>query len=199
MPTDVASDSRTPDSAKVRASRVVCGWLSGQLTFLDRNRVLLMEPDRPESRLLQGWMTRAGIKFEPAPTGARSLPHALADLLLDAPDCLPVVTHHKLGLLLDGAPNAALPLGDLWASDILEWAGDCTLPRGVTGTVELIRIEEALRQGLREQRLRAILHGLEGVDGAALEARIRRASSSLQGPLIPKLQALTIGMDLRLT
>jgi len=115
-----------------------------------------------------------------------------------------VGSESKTLLLLGHHPTEAsvLPLGDIFAADVLVWTGTCTLPR-VLGAPEPERVravDRALRayyeDDLPREEASAALPEAEAV---ALGRGIDRARALWRRtPLIPKLEAMTLGVELDL-
>ena len=137
-----------------------------------------------------------GVERDRAEEEVRRMLARLAD------DALPAHPANKTALLLGGAlpPEPLLPLGDLWATDVIALAGGWSAPSAVMALAEDAGGIEALDGVLR--RL------IDGRDPAALDAlredvaeRVRAAldagSASRRYPrVVPKLSVRTLCADL---
>ena len=113
-------------------------------------------------------------------------------------------TESKSLLLLGHHPTQApfLPLGDLYASEIEELAGDCTLPVAVRlpGPVPPTAVDRALRAHFEYDTPweDATSHLPAPVEKAVTRGLARARFSWRPTPLIPKLGGATLGIDLDL-
>ncbi len=127
---------------------------------------------------------------------ARALARSRGALLLG--------TETKTLLLLGYHPTAlpVLPLGDLYASEILELAGGCTLPpplQGLSGEV-IGGVDSGLRAYLEEGLPRTDAFGTlpQPLPRVIPELLDRAGKSWRPTVLIPKLRRSTLGIDLDL-
>jgi hypothetical protein len=106
-----------------------------------------------------------------------------------------VLGHHPTGA-------AILPLGDLWASEVQELAGGCTVPAPFPSQTptELMAADAALRACLEEgARESAALAGLPVRIRDAIAGALEEGRASWHPPvLVPKLGRATLGIDLDL-
>jgi hypothetical protein len=178
--------------ASARASRiaeVVRGVVRQALVDSGCEGLYLRERASPEARLLARWLAAdepVGQLLGSAGAGA---------LVADAAN--------KTTLLLEPAPNGAAiaPLGDLYGSQIVELAGDCSLrgpARALAERCGLDALDAALGRCVdgHEDELAAFAP-LDGAQAAAAVAawRAARFARSRIG-LVPKLGARTLGIDL---
>jgi hypothetical protein len=115
-----------------------------------------------------------------------------------------VGTATKTQLLLDYRPAypSILPLGDLYASQILELAGGCTLPAGLVGMAaeEIYAVDSALRAYFEDGRSAdEAFRELEPGRAQRIRHMLQESSRAWHPvPLIPKLGNATLGLDLDL-
>ncbi|MBA2244013.1 MAG: hypothetical protein H0W11_03595 [Gemmatimonadetes bacterium] len=117
-------------------------------------------------------------------------------------DALPASPENKTSLLLGGAlpPEPLLPLGDLYASEVAELAGDWSAPPEIremaksAGGIE--RLDGALRERI-EERNPAGLEALPVAVRLAVERALARGRASRLFPrIVPKIGSRTLGLDL---
>jgi hypothetical protein len=137
----------------------------------------------------------AGDGQEPRVEAHRFLVRLLAD-------AIPTSALTKTDLLLGGEmpPEAFLPLGDLYASEVValagEWRGTPNARRLAEAAGGIERLDGALRAYLDGRDARA-LGKLPAGPAAEVRAALRRGSWSRSHPrLVPKLGTRTIGIDL---
>jgi len=115
---------------------------------------------------------------------------------------LPASPENKTSLLLGGAlpPEPLLPLGDLYASEVAELAGDWSAPPEIremaksAGGIE--RLDGALRERI-EERNPAGLEALPVAVRLAVERALARGRASRLFPrIVPKIGSRTLGLDL---
>ena len=181
----------------------------------------------PEADLLSRWVSQAGIpsrspspkavalarellgatspsREDPAPPG-RADPTALASLALARQvGFLLLGTATKTTLLLspDLPLEPVLPLGDLFATDVLAIQGRCTVPRPLEDAhEEMLRavdtgLQEFLEEGTRPaEALPAVVDPLRSI---LVEALQKSRSSRISHYLVPMLRGPTPGIDLDL-
>lgn len=114
------------------------------------------------------------------------------------PDAFPATPANKTALLLGGAlpPEPFLPLGDLWASEVAELAGEWSAPAEVREAAEaaggIERLDAALRAFVDRREPRA----WDSLPPAARRLLERGRASRLFPRVVPKLGARTLGVDL---
>ena len=118
------------------------------------------------------------------------------------PGAVPAHPANKTALLLGGElpPEPLLPLGDLWATDVAELAGDWSAPPGVRRIAALAGGIEALDAALRgwaDGRDAEALAALppEAAEAVAQALAAGRASR-LHPRTVPKIGTRTLGVDL---
>ena len=179
----------------------------------------------PEGTLLERWLSHGGISsFSPSPeavalaqevllaTDAGSGPgnggmgpRALASMALARrQDLLLLGTATRTLILLSRTlpPEPILPLGDIFASEVLDIQGECTVPPILGGAgAEVVRTVD---QGLQEWVTEAIAPecAFSAVDPALrpiLVDALREAKRRWVFPyLVPPLRSPTLGIDLDL-
>jgi hypothetical protein len=165
--------------------------------FLEKTTEWLHEAGEAQPSLGKG-PSRRHLDQEASELAAQALAFAHHE------ESLLLGTANKTHLLLGYGPAhpPILPLGDLYASQILELAGGCTLPAPLTGmaTEEISAVDSALRAYFEDGRsANEAFRGLE--PGRARQIRqMLQESSRLWHPLplIPKLGEATLGLDLDL-
>ena len=117
-------------------------------------------------------------------------------------DALPADPANKTALLLGGGlpPEPLLPLGDLWASEVLALAGECSAPPEVAALAQAAGGIPALDEALRAR--------VDGRDPAGLDRlppdvrdqvgrMLARGRASRRDPrIVPKLGVRTLCIDL---
>jgi hypothetical protein len=218
-----------PSDAR-RPFQIVTGVIREALRYSGQSAVLVAGGG-PEGALLETWLKDAHIPFEVPPSeiverilplledlggGLRSTPSQAGDELFGQASelagraissirgLLLVGTSNKTGLLLSFRPSAhpILPLGDLYASQILELAGGCTVPPPLQGISpeELSDVDSALRayfeDGLPPEEA---FGSLEPPRGRQIRRMLEESRKKWHHiPLIPKLGEGTLGLDLDL-
>jgi hypothetical protein len=171
--------------------------------------VVLGAPPSPEAALLERWL-QPTLSVWGADQGRID---AVADALGGDRDSawlgwalaeaqrhglLVVHPGHKSLLLLDGPLAPCFPLGDLWAYQVMEWAGAATTPRALGGVdgATFRRVEEALRQALEEGvGIAAALSALPGGTAQQVRRALAAGRRVARPPLVPKLSPWTVGVD----
>jgi len=214
-----------------RAFRIVTGVV-GEALRASRRAAVVISGGGPEETVLRGWLETAGIPWEPVTTAALEAARrvvvgshgeashggrspsgwsmeAEASALAGAAQArarglLQLGTANKTCILLSptAPPQAVLPLGDLYASEIQALAGSCTLPpclqgvsQGIVQDVDLA-LRAYLEEGSDQGRAFAGLDAGLRLEILAALADARRAWHPL--PLVPKLSRATLGIDLDL-
>lgn len=215
----------------LRPYSVVSGVLREALRASGKGGVVVFGTG-PETALLEEWMGKAGIDVirpsDAALLGGASLLSACAgsedtprspgsggDITQDAAALAGRSLASVRGLLLLGPANKTelllsprglvpdlLPLGDIFASQILDLTGDCTLPPALKGCSpkEVAAVDEALEAyyGGRLAQVEAF-GGLKKDLRTRVSAGMREAQKGWRPlPLIPKLGVATLGLDLDL-
>jgi hypothetical protein len=212
----------TPAEERLARAQVVIGAVTRQ-ALADRrlSRVALLDDGSPEAglaaRMLEAELPAdslvriTGTEQDVEPvlhltgasvderTAADEMRRLRARLLSDA---LIANAANKTALLLGGElpPDPLFPLGDLWASDVAEMAGGCSLPPTVSRLAEKAGGTDKLDAALKRW-----IDGRDpaGLDGLPPEARdaVRRAfeagrASRTWARTVPKLGFRTLGVDL---
>lgn len=136
-------------------------------------------------------------------TAAEPLRHEIRRLRARlTPGALPAHPGNKTALLLNARlpPEPLLPLGDLWASEVAELAGDWSAPPGVRRIAEQAGGIGVLDDALRAYVDRRDPRGLEALPADAADA-VRRALAAgragrMYPVIVPKVGARTLGVDL---
>jgi hypothetical protein len=181
----------------------------------------------PERDLLSEWMADASVPWLTPPLETVGLAR---DLLLaagsgtdgenDGPGMAPVelaarALASRNGFLLTGTASKTtlllspgrlleplLPLADLYASEILDIAGECTVPTCLEGIDEeqLRQVDQALQRWLEEDALEedALTALAEPLRLMVREALLETANRWIPGPLVPRFRSHTAGIDLDL-
>jgi hypothetical protein len=158
------------------------------------------------------WLDEAGEGIPPLVEGLQGrdpkeeAPHLAARALAIAHPGEPLLlgTANKTRLLLDYRPAhpPILPLGDLYASQILELAGGCTLPPPLMGMAagEISAVDSALRAYFENGRSAdEAFRGLGPDRGRQIREMLLESARLWHSlPLIPKLGEATLGLDLDL-
>ena len=201
-----------------RIARVVGDVLRQAVADCGASGIIVLDADTPEGELVLAWAMRAlgpervhaardipagwsaGASSEVAGTELR---RTAARVLAARHDW--VLTHpaSKTVLLLarQMPPEPMLPLGDLYASQVREMAGGCTLPDDVAALAELAggvdALDRALHGWLEERRsLDDALAGLPAAAGHAIRGRLQRNRPQRRWPKrVPKLSARTLWID----
>jgi hypothetical protein len=115
---------------------------------------------------------------------------------------LPAHPGNKTALLLNARlpPEPLLPLGDLWASEVAELAGDWSAPPGVRRIAQQAGGIAALDDALRAYVDRRDPRGLAGLPPEAVDA-VRRALAAgraerMYPVIVPRVGSRTLGVDL---
>ncbi len=118
------------------------------------------------------------------------------------PDALAAHPANKTVLLLSPTlpPEPLLPLGDLWASEAAELAGEWSAPPEVREIAEAAGGVEALDDALRAYVDRRDPRGLDALPRGAAEA-VRGAlaagrAARMHPSIVPKIGGRTLGVDL---
>ncbi|HVG43347.1 MAG TPA: hypothetical protein VM890_01415 [Longimicrobium sp.] len=117
-------------------------------------------------------------------------------------DAVPAHPGNKTVLLLGGElpPEPLLPLGDLWATDVAELAGDWSAPPEVRRIAALAGGIEALDTALRRWADGRDAAALDALPAQAAEAVARALAagraSRLNPRIVPKIGTRTLGVDL---
>jgi hypothetical protein len=208
------------DAAERRIGEIVGAVARQALADFGRARIALLDDGGPESelaaRLLEsalgaGAIVRvhedgAGVEpFLPHPGAVpawrvaeevRRLRARLMDGVLAAHPA------NKTALLLGGElpPEPLLPLGDLWATDVLALAGGWSAPPEIAALVEAAGGIETLDAALRRRidgRDRAALDALPFPAAEEVRRRLAAGSASRRNPrIVPKLAGRTLCIDL---
>lgn len=221
-PNDAARRDGAPDgTGEARLRTVVVGVVDSALRERGAGGVVLAGPESPERRLLVRWLgERAVVPADEAVAPVREV------LAAAAPDAPPQVLEvearravararaaaegllcaaeiHKTTLVLASAlpPEPVLPLGDVWASEVEAAAGACTVPAPLEGLVApdaIASVDGALRAHLESGvALEEALAPLESAVRERLADLLRRRPwGRFRMPLVPKLGARTVGIDL---
>ncbi|HEU0300516.1 MAG TPA: hypothetical protein VFR37_13695 [Longimicrobium sp.] len=177
-------DDGSPEAAL--AIRLLAGQLGG-------NRVGRVTADTP---LVDEVAQEVGTDRERAEEEVQRM---LARLLDDA---LPAHPANKTALLLGGElpPEPLLPLGDLWATDVVALQGGWSAPGEVEMLAEAAGGIDALDGALRrliDGRDPAALDGLDPDVAARVRSMLAAGSASRRHPrIVPKLGARTLCADL---
>lgn len=134
------------------------------------------------------------------PDRARAELRRLRARLMDG--ALPADPACKTGLLLAGdlPPEPLLPLGDLWATDVIALGGEWTVPADIAGLVDAAGGIDALDAALRrvvDGRDPGGLTALPDAVAGDVRRRLAAGAASRRNPrLVPKLGGRTLGVDL---
>ncbi len=209
-----------------RARRLVLGVLK-EILRSSRAPGFVLAGGSPEARLLEGWIRGEGLPVrspssdavararrlfrtleEEDPVSSRSPTPSPRDLaaraLAQQAGWILTGSATKTQLLLrTPAPGEPLlPLGDLYASEVLEMVGECTLPHVLTGVYEaqLQDVDRSLQRWLEEDLPPD--RAFSGLPSPLREEVALEAASAggrwIHRPLIPKLRGRTLGIDLDL-
>lgn len=207
----------TPAAARI--AEVVGAVARQALADRGRARVALLDDGGPEARLSAHFLAdRLGadrvvcvftgeLETEPFARALAEDPRRVeeevrrmrARLMEDA---LPAHPANKTALLLGGElpPEPLLPLGDLWATDVLALEGDWSAPPEVAALAEAaggIEVLDAALRGLIDGRDPAALDALPAAAAARARAMLAAGSASRRYPrLVPKLGPRTLCADL---
>lgn len=181
-------------------------------------RVAILDDGSPEARILTEWLTRSlgdsrvvtvdrpPPEVEPllrsSGAGARMRREALrmAARLMD--DVVVASPENRTALLLGGAlpPEPLLPLGDLFASQVMELGGGWSAPPEVVAMAERAGGIHELDAGLAallDGRDPAALDALPDEVRAEVREALARGSAARRSPyIVPKLSYRTLGIDL---
>ena len=179
----------------------------------------------PEGALLTRWLLEAGIPLQaPSPEATQlsrellaasdreeskasprhySSPVGLAARALAERERLLLLgTATKTMLLLSPSPpwESVLPLGDVYASEILDLEGECTIP-SVLGAVDVktlraveVGLQNYLEEGIGIQE--ALVTVTQPLRDEVAEALALARKGWHPHPLVPKLRGCTLGIDL---
>jgi hypothetical protein len=195
--------------ARARVAAVVGAVAAQALRERGARRVALLDDGGAEAalaaRILEGELGSAGVVRVRGRAGGA--PHRAAEerrryraRLLE--DALPAHPASKTALLLGGElpPEPLLPLGDLWASEVLALQGGWSAPPEVAALAAAAGGSEALDDALRRRFDRRDPAGLDALPAAAAaEARrlLAAGAPSRRWPrLVPRLGARTLAADL---
>jgi hypothetical protein len=200
------------------AARLVMDVVRAALAECGAGALLLLEPDTAEARLLLRWARELGSGDRVLPAGPADaaadgepgdavvlLERARAEARLRARRERLLLAHpiNRTALLLTPPPpEPVLPLGDLYAGQVLRMAGRCTLPDGLdvlaAGAGGVERLDDALRARLEARRTAAeAFADLPEPVRAEVEARLTAGRFwRRRVPLVPKLGWRTPGIDL---
>jgi hypothetical protein len=158
----------------------------------DRLHRLVLDGPRVDSVL-----HAAGVP-EPDARSRREAHRMMARLVGGGIVCAPA---SKTDLLLDGElpPEAFLPLGDLWASEVEElggWRGSVAARELAEAAGGVGRLDDALRAMLDARDAGALSRLPPGVAERVRERLAVGAPSRVYPRLVPKLGSRTIGVDL---
>lgn len=215
-----ARTSSDPAAPEARLRTVVVGVVEAALREQGARGIVLTGPEGPERRLLRRWLGEgavvpdeaavercreglaAALPEAPAATVEGEARRAVARTVAGAQGLLEASEIHKTALVTAPGPppERLLPLGDVWASQVLAVAGDCTVPAGLEGlgAEEIGAVDAALRAHLEEgRRLEEAVEPLEPVVRERLVGLLRRRPwGRFRVPLVPKLGPGTVGVDL---
>ena len=205
------------DSAR-RVAEVIGAVARQALADHGRTRIALLDDGSPEARLAAGILIDQLGADAVVSVGALDADLALLDgsgadprrmaeevmrmraRLLD--DALPAHPANKTALLLGGAlpPEPLLPLGDLWATDVVALAGGWSAPPDVVALAEAAGGIEALDGVLRrliDGRDAAAAHAFREDVAERVRAALSAGSASRRYPrIVPKLSVRTLCADL---
>jgi hypothetical protein len=186
------------DARSARIGRIVAGVLAEAVRTTKSNGLLIVDDGSPETKLLLCWCkTHLAGQFSAAEEAVLA-EKARAERRLTAR------ATNKTALLLaqDFPRERVLPLGDLYATQVGELAGDFSLPADVQGISDAAGGIEAL-DGALEAHFGGWLPAQEAADrlpaaarGPFLEAVQAGRFSRERAGLVPKLSTRTIGIDL---
>jgi hypothetical protein len=213
------SDDAAATARLVRIGEIILAVARQMVEDRDLARLALLDDGSPEAGLVSRILTPLGegfVRVQAIDGQVDSLLHSAGvagdaqEMRVEAhrflvrmtADAIPTSALTKTDLLLGGElpPEPFLPLGDLYASEVIALAGDW---RGTPGARRLAqaaggieRLDAALRAMLDGRDERAL--GTLPADSAAeVRAALRRGSWSRSHPrLVPKLGTRTIGIDL---
>jgi hypothetical protein len=118
------------------------------------------------------------------------------------PGALSVNPLNKTALLLSGGvpPDDLLPLGDLYATEVLQLAGGWSVPAPIRGIVAasggIERLDAALRRHIDGREPDALAALPPSTRDAVLRALQAGRAARLWGSVVPKLGSRTVGVDL---
>lgn len=208
------------DTRERRIAEIVGAVARQALADFGRGRIALLDDGGPESvltaRLLESELgTGAVVRIHGNGAGVEPfLPHPgavpawrvseevrrLRARLMDG--VLAAHPANKTALLLGGElpPEPLLPLGDLWATDVLALAGGWSAPPRVAALAEAAGGIEALDSALRRRidgRDPAALDALPPAAAQEVRALLAAGSASRRNPrIVPKLAGRTLCIDL---
>jgi hypothetical protein len=176
--------------------------------------VVVLDAESPEGRLARTWLARTlgddAVVPAPAPAHATTGPidtdeyrraagriHAREyGLVLAHPACKTVLL-----LASDVPPERILPLGDVYATEMADWAGGVSLPDDVRALADmaggLSKLDRALHAWLERRRpLEAALSELPGEARAAVSRRLLLNRAVRRWPrCVPKIGRRTLWID----
>jgi hypothetical protein len=201
-----------------RVARVIGGVLRQAVADAGATGIIVLDADTPEGELVLEWAAQAigrervhAARDIPAgwAAGASSdvaeteLRRTAARVLATRHEWLLAHPATKTVLLLarEMPPEPLLPLGDLYASQVRELAGRCTLPDDVAAIADaaggLDALDRALRGWLEERRsLNDVLAALPDPVQRAVRGRLQRNRAWRRWPRrVPKLTSRTLWID----
>ena len=211
-----------------RIARVVVAVVVNAMRDTNSGGVVLASPPRPETALLKRWLSAGSIDVtlpdaddvgavadtlsarwcsDAATTqmlASEEAYRAAARMLASREGLLPTAADNKTQLIWGERlpPEPLLPLGDLYATEVRDLEGACTLPPQLTelDPDQLAVLDEALA--------RVIDHGAStSLAFAGLPCELRDTASAALArsawrgvlpPIVPKLGRRTLGVDLEL-
>ncbi len=206
---------------EVRLAEVVGAVARQALDDWGARRIALLDDGSPEAELAARWLAEslppgALARVAPDPTllesvlrtagakageeGAEMEARRLWARLI--PGTLPALAANKTALLLGGPlpPESLLPLGDLYASQVLELAGSWSASRPVRGLAELAggveRLDAALREAFDERDPGALDRLPTDARREVRAALAKGAASRMTPRIVPKIGHRTLGVDL---
>jgi hypothetical protein len=201
-----------------RVAEVIGAVARQALADHGRTRIALLDDGSPETRLAAGILTDqlgpdavvsvGALDADPGLLdGSGADPRRVAEevtrmraRLLD--DALPAHPANKTALLLGGAlpPEPLLPLGDLWATDVIALAGGWSAPPDVVALAEAAGGIEALDGVLRrliDGRDATAAHAFREEVAERVRVALSAGSASRRYPrIVPKLSVRTLCADL---
>lgn len=215
-------DPRDLDGVRARRLAEVVGAVAAQ-ALLDwgADRVALLDDATPEFALALEWLRdRLGQQGVIAVTADRQALESLLQLSggsensgeveaelrrmtarLD-PKSLIASAANKTTLLLNGPipPDPLLPLGDLYASEVAQLAGECSVPRRVRALADrcggIDRLDAALRRYIDDRDPEGLSSLGSENKQEVLAALDSGRASRLWSRIVPKIGRRTLGLDL---
>ncbi|MGH7470878.1 MAG: hypothetical protein ACRENP_23265 [Longimicrobiales bacterium] len=197
-----------PDDTQLRS--IVGGVLREALRMTDRAGIVILDDGSPEAVLLSAWCAQeigARRTWRAGPNGAQDTEEGLrhrARVLARERRALTANAANKTALLLAAEPpcEPLLPLGDLYATQVVALAGGWSAPPEVRHLVDqaggIEATDGALHAWFEEWRNahQALKLLPASCRGPFLEAVSRGRFWRERAGLIPKLSGRTIGIDL---